>query len=68
MADTIVYMSVNDVAELLGITQSSVSAYKLPMPDALIGKTRGWKPETIQAWNAARPGSGKWGKNDPRKK
>lgn len=31
-------------------------AYRLPEPDALIESTRGWKPETIDAWNKARPG------------
>ena len=31
---------------------------RLPEPDAYIGRTRGWKTETIDAWNAARPGRG----------
>ena len=36
------YLSVTDVARRLGITSAAVSAYKLPEPDAMIGKTRGW--------------------------
>ena len=62
----IVYLSVSEVAKLLGVSASNVSAYRLPAPDALIGKTRGWKEETIRRWMSSRPGSGRWGRNDPR--
>ena len=51
------YMSVTDVAKRLGISTAAASAYKLPQPDATIGRTRGWLPETIDRWNASRPGS-----------
>ena len=34
---------------------------------ALIGRTRGWLPETIDRWNASRPGRGVGG-GRPRKK
>ena len=44
---TIEYLSVTDVSKRLGISTAAVSAYKLPQPDALIGRTRGWLPETI---------------------
>ena len=44
---TIKYLSVTDVSKRLGISTAAVSAYKLPQPDALIGRTRGWLPETI---------------------
>ena len=47
------YMSVTDVA-------------KRPQPDATIGRTRGWLPETIDRWNASRPGRGVGG-GRPRK-
>ena len=60
------YLSVTDVARRLGITSAAVSAYKLPEPDAMIGKTRGWLPETIDRWNAGRPGRGVGG-GRPRK-
>ena len=53
---TIEYLSVTDVSKRLGISTAAVSAYKLPQPDALIGRTRGWLPETIDRWNARRPG------------
>ena len=52
---TIKYLSVTDVSKRLGISTAAVSAYKLPQPDALIGRTRGWLPETIDQWNAQRP-------------
>lgn len=52
------YLSVTEVAQLLGISTAAVSAYRLPEPDATIGRTRGWKRQTIETWNAARPGRG----------
>ncbi|MCI1984812.1 MAG: hypothetical protein LKJ47_08640 [Bifidobacteriaceae bacterium] len=58
------YLSFTEVAERLGITKGGLGNYKLPTPDALIGKTRGWLPETIDQWNAARPRHG----GRPRKK
>ena len=64
---TIEYLGVKQVAERLGISTAAASAYRLPEPDALIGSTRGWKPETIDAWNAARPGRGVGG-GRPRKR
>ncbi|MDU5850926.1 MAG: hypothetical protein E6Z42_08230 [Bifidobacterium bifidum] len=47
------YLGVKQVAERLG-------------PDAMIGRTRGWLPETIDGWNAKRPGRGVGG-GRPRK-
>ncbi len=52
------YLGVKQVAERLGITAGGLLNLRLPEPDAYIGRTRGWKPETIDAWNAARPGRG----------
>ena len=54
------YLSSGEVAARLGITLDALMHYKLPEPDALIGRTRGWLPETIDAWNASRPGRGNW--------
>lgn len=53
------YLGVTDVAKRLGISTAAVSAYKLPEPDATIGRTRGWLPDTIDRWNASRPGRGR---------
>ncbi len=52
------YLSLTEIAKQLGITPGGLSNYKLPEPDALIGKTRGWLPETIEKWQAERPGHG----------
>ena len=41
------YMSVTDVAKRLGISTAAASAYKLPQPDATIGRTRGWLPDSL---------------------
>ena len=60
------YLGLNDVADRLGITKGALARYKLPEPDATVGKARGWLPETIDQWNAARPGRGVGG-GRPRK-
>lgn len=53
-----VYLSRAEFAERIGVLTGTLSRYKLPEPDAMIGSTRGWTVETIDAWNAARPGRG----------
>ena len=50
------YLSLKEVGERIGTSNPAARGYHLPGPDALIGTTRGWLPETIDAWNAARPG------------
>jgi len=58
------FLSVTECAARLGITRSTLNSYirkdMLPAPDALIGDVRGWLPETIDEWNAQRPGRGNW--------
>lgn len=61
---TAVYLSLKQVGERLGV--KNAAAYRLPEPDAMIGTTRGWLPETIDRWNSARPGRGVGG-GRPRK-
>lgn len=60
------YLSLTEVAGRLGITTGALAGYELPEPDALIGRTRGWLPETIAEWNSSRPGRGVGG-GRPRK-
>lgn len=58
----IVYLSISEFADRIGVKPDTLNRYKLPEPDAMIGRSRGWLPETVDAWNAARPGRGhKWG-------
>lgn len=52
------YLSRTELAERIGVKADTLSRYKLPEPDAMIGTTRGWAAETVDAWNAARPGKG----------
>lgn len=60
------YLGVKQVAERLCITPGGLLNLKLPKPDVRIGRTRGWLPETIDEWNARRPGRGVGG-GRPRK-
>ncbi|CBT76273.1 MAG TPA: transcriptional regulator [Glutamicibacter sp.] len=63
---TIRYLSLNRVAQRFGISPHTAKKYadegRLPVHDAEIGdaprNTRGWLPETIDTWNATRPGHG----------
>ncbi|MDD7384776.1 MAG: transcriptional regulator [Actinomycetaceae bacterium] len=60
------YLGVKEFAERIGIGSGTVRSYLhkglLPEPDALVGigrrAVRGWLPETIDAWQANRPGRG----------
>lgn len=62
------YLSFTEVADRLGIKTGALATYKLPEPDAHIGRTRGWLPETIDQWNAQRPGRGAGGGRPRRNK
>lgn len=56
------YLSATEVAERIGLkSRRSLSGIDLPEPDCLVGTHKGWLPETIDAWQAARPGRGWWG-------
>lgn len=52
------YLSRAEFAERIGVKADTLGRYNLPEPDAMIGTTRGWTIETVDAWNAARPGKG----------
>jgi predicted DNA-binding transcriptional regulator AlpA len=58
------YLGIKQVSERLGV--ANAASYDLPEPDVTIGCTRGWLPETIDRWNAQRPGRGVGG-GRPRK-
>jgi len=55
------------VAARLGVTRATIQKYRtreylerygFPEPDGMIGRTPWWRPETIDAWAANRPGQG----------
>ena len=58
-------LTVRDVAARLGLAVSTVQTYRrdgrLPDPDGYLWRTPWWRPETIDAWQAARPGRGRAG-------
>ena len=58
------YLGIKQVSERLGV--ANAASYDLPEPDVTIGRTRGWLPDTIDQWNAQRPGRGGGG-GRPRK-
>jgi predicted DNA-binding transcriptional regulator AlpA len=55
------WWSTENVATFLGVATSTVSAYvtrhQMPQPDRYIGRTRLWRPATIQEWQRTRPRS-----------
>lgn len=55
------YLSRRDFAERIGVQPGTLSRYRLPEPDVIVGTAsnaaRGWLPETVDAWNRERPGS-----------
>lgn len=63
---TIKYLSLNGLAQRVGISPHTARSYReegrLPPPDATIGEglraTLGWLPETVDNWQANRPGRG----------
>jgi len=54
----VVYLSRLEFAHRIGVSSDSLGRYKLPEPDAIIGRARGWLPETVDEWQANRPGRG----------
>jgi predicted DNA-binding transcriptional regulator AlpA len=66
------YLDMAAVAHMLGVDPRSVSRYRVrdptfPPPDITLGRSPGWHPHTIKAWQASRPGRGAGG-GRPRKK
>lgn len=66
MSKTVRYLGKSEFADRIGVKPGTLSRYilegRVPEPDALIGigerTVRGWLPETIDAWQASRPGRG----------
>lgn len=53
--------TVGKVATFLGVSPASVRKYRVrdgsfPPPDGVLERTPWWRPETIRAWQASRPG------------
>lgn len=60
------YLSLHGFANRIGIAYSTIRGYqrqkRLPAPDVIIGEgnaaTYGWSPQTVDQWQANRPGRG----------
>lgn len=63
------YLSLAQFAARIGVQPKTMSRYKLPIPDVIVGPVnddgsiprgtvRGWTPDTVDCWNANRPGRG----------
>lgn len=48
------YLNAVEALERIGAKEVGLEGDSLPEPDALIGRTRGWLPSTIDEWNANR--------------
>lgn len=44
------YLSLTDMANILGIRTTVMANYHLPFPDVYIGNTRGWSTKTFEKW------------------
>ncbi|NDK91015.1 transcriptional regulator [Gordonia desulfuricans] len=53
-------LGVSEVAAHAGLTVDTVKSYArdgiMPPADVMIGRTKGWTVETIDAWKVGRPG------------
>ncbi|WP_230314223.1 hypothetical protein [Nakamurella alba] len=49
------FLSRAEVAEHIGVKPDTLGRYRVPAPDAEVGRVRGWLPATIDLWNAQRP-------------
>ena len=56
------WWTTTDVANYLGVSIKTVSAYRsreqMPAPDRTIGRTHVWQPKRIIEWHEGRPGHG----------
>lgn len=55
------YLGVTEVAERTGLAVNTIKAYskipgRMPQPDVMIGRVKGWLPSTIDDWTLRRGG------------
>lgn len=61
------YLSITQIAKLWKISQQAATkAMKHVKPDAVVGRTKGWKLETVNEVREAQPGKGNWGPREPK--
>ena len=64
-------LGVAEAAEYLMVAPATIPAYRrddptFPKPDVMLGRSPRWRPATLDAWKASRPGRGAGG-GRPRK-
>ncbi len=56
-------LDVRALATRLGVATETIARYRhrgtLPPPDQMLGRSPGWREETIDAWIPTRPGRGR---------
>lgn len=56
------FVDMHGLAELLGVTYTTVRTYRrrgeLPPEDFTVGGSPAWRRETIEEWRTSRPGRG----------
>ncbi len=56
------WWTIADVAEFLGVRDTTVSTYylrgQMPQPDNRFARSPVWRPSTVVEWNRQRPGRG----------
>lgn len=56
------YLTSEQLANRLGVARESIHRYRtrgdIPEPDEIVGRSPVWKIETIERWEAVRPGHG----------
>lgn len=55
---TIKALTLQEAADRLGLSRSTLRTYRFPDPDVQIGRIVGWLPQTVDEWQANRPGRG----------
>lgn len=70
VTDLSAYLDITEAAKRLGVRPGTVTRYRswrvFPAPDVMLGRSPRWSPETLDLWQASRPGKGVGG-GRPRK-
>lgn len=66
------WWTAGDCARFLGISVATWRAYvsrgQAPTAERRFGRSPAWQPETVKAWAAGRPGSGRWSSDPSRQR
>lgn len=64
------YLDMHQAADRLGVAYATIRRYRatggFPPADVTVGQSPGWLAETLDQWQASRPGRGAGGGRPPR--